>query len=63
MAESLGRMEQHLAANHVDLKQTPATLGAGLKMDPRRSGSLATRKADKMLTREYRQPFVVPAKV
>ena len=34
LAEALGRMEQHLAANHVDLKKTPATLGAVLKMDP-----------------------------
>ena len=34
LAEALGRMEQHLAANNVDLKKTPATLGAVLKMDP-----------------------------
>ena len=33
LAETLGRMEEHLAANKVDLKKTPATLGAVLKMD------------------------------
>src|SRR5436305_533008 len=34
LEESFGRMEEHLGANHVDLKKTPATLGAVLRMDP-----------------------------
>jgi len=62
MAETLGRMEQHLAANNVDLKKTPATLGAVLKMDPKTERFMGNPEADQMLTREYRQPFVVPAK-
>jgi hypothetical protein len=62
MAETLGRMEQHLAANNVDLKKTPATLGAVLKMDPKTERFMGNAEADQMLTREYRQPFVVPAK-
>jgi len=33
MAEALGRMEEHLAANEVNLKKTPAILGKLLKMD------------------------------
>jgi predicted dehydrogenase len=63
LAEALGRMEQHLAANNVDLKKTPATLGAVLKMDPTIERFIGNTAADKMLTRDYRKPFVVPAKV
>jgi predicted dehydrogenase len=62
LAEALGRMDQHLAANNVDLKNTPATLGAALKMDPKTERFIDNPEADKMLTREYRTPFVVPAK-
>jgi predicted dehydrogenase len=63
MAEALGRMEEHLAANQVDLHKTPATLGAVLKMDPQSETFLGNAQADKMLTRDYRKPFVVPSKV
>lgn len=63
LAESVGRMEQHLGANNVDLKATPATLGAVLKMDPQEERFIGNRDADQLLTREYRKPFVVPAKV
>jgi hypothetical protein len=63
LAEALGRMEQHLAANNVDLKKTPATLGAVLKMDPKTERFIGNAQADQLLTREYRKPFVVPAKV
>jgi hypothetical protein len=62
MAETLGRMEQHLAANNVDLKKTPATLGAMLTMDPQTERFIGNADADQMLTRQYREPFVVPAK-
>jgi predicted dehydrogenase len=63
LAESLGRMEEHLGANNVDLKQTPATLGAALKMDPLTERFIGSPEADQLLTRDYRKPFVVPAKV
>jgi len=63
LAEALGRMEEHVAANKVDLQKTPATLGAVLKMDPKTERFVENPAADKMLTREYRQPFVVPEKV
>jgi hypothetical protein len=63
LAEALGRMEEHLAANNVDLKKTPATLGVVLKMDPQTERFSGNRKANKLLTRKYRKPFVVPAKV
>jgi len=63
LAEALGRMEDHLAANNVDLKKTPATLGVVLKMDPQTERFSGNRKANKLLTRKYRKPFVVPTKV
>jgi predicted dehydrogenase len=63
LAEAVGRMEQHLAANNVDLKKTPATLGAVLKMDPQAERFIDNAQADALLTRQYRKPFVVPAKV
>ena len=63
VAEALGRMEEHLAANQVDTKKTPATLGAVLKMNPRMERFAENAAADELLTRNYRAPFVVPAKV
>jgi len=62
LAEAFGRMSEHLALNHVDLDRTPATLGLPLAFDPvaeRFTGTDASA-ADKLLTREYRQPFEVP---
>jgi hypothetical protein len=56
-------MEEHLAANKVDLKKTPATLGTVLKMNPKTERFVDNAQADRLLTREYRRPFVVPAKV
>jgi predicted dehydrogenase len=63
LAESLGRMEEHLGANKVDLHKTPLTLGAALKMNPKTEKFTNNRQANKLLTREYRKPFVVPEKV
>jgi len=63
LGEMLGRMEEHLGANKVDLKKTPATLGATLTMDPKTERFVGNAEADKLLTREYRKPFVVPDKV
>ena len=63
LAEALGRMEEHLGANKVDLTKTPATLGAVLNMDPQTERFVGNPEADQLLTRDYRKPFVVPAKV
>jgi predicted dehydrogenase len=60
LAESLGRMETHLAANNVDLHQSPATLGLLLNVDPKAERFVGNAPANEMLTREYRAPFVVP---
>jgi predicted dehydrogenase len=62
MAEAYGRMIEHLRKNDVDLAKTPLTMGVPLTVDPkaeRFTGANATA-ANKMLTRDYRAPFVVP---
>jgi len=63
MAEALGRMEEHLAANNVDLKKTPATLGEVLKLDVKSERCTSNGKVNDWLTRDYRKPFAVPEKV
>ena len=63
MTEAFGRMTEHLAANGVNLDETKATLGVSLTMDPKSERFVGNDAADKMLTREYRKPFVVPETV
>jgi predicted dehydrogenase len=63
--EAFGRFEGHLAANGVNLKDTPAVLGPWLKMNPAKErffGKFSGR-ANQLLTRRYRKPFVVPENV
>ncbi len=68
--ETFDRMADHLAKNGVDLKSTRVTLGKVLHMNPKTErfegstgpGSSASA-ANALLTRPYRAPFVVPAKV
>jgi len=59
-AETFGRFKEHLAANGVDLTKTKATLGVWLKMDPKTERFIGNEKANALLTRDYRKPFVVP---
>jgi predicted dehydrogenase len=61
--ETLGRMTEHLAANGVNLDVDQATLGVFLKMSPGSERFKGNDAANALLTREYRAPFVVPAKV
>ncbi len=63
LSESFGRMEEHLGANKVDLRQTPLTLGAFLKINPKTDRFTNNKQANELLTRHYRPPFVVPEKV
>jgi len=59
--EAVDRMIEHLAVkNDVDLKATPLTLGPALTMDPKAETFEGNTAANKLLTREYRKPFVVP---
>lgn len=61
--DSLNRMIEHLAANAVDVKMDQLTLGEVLKMDPTTEKFIGNPAADKLLTREYRAPFIVPEQV
>jgi predicted dehydrogenase len=61
--ETFGRMLEHLAVNEVDLAKGPAVLGQFLKMNPTAETFEGSAEANLMLTREYREPFVVPARV
>ncbi|HVU18876.1 MAG TPA: Gfo/Idh/MocA family oxidoreductase [Candidatus Didemnitutus sp.] len=62
LAETVDRVREHLAANKIDLEITPLTLGAPLAIDvaaEKFTGAMSDR-ANPLLTREYRAPFVVP---
>lgn len=61
--DSINRMIEHLAANNVDVKMDQLTLGEVLKMDPKTEKFIGNPEADKLLTREYRAPFIVPENV
>jgi hypothetical protein len=56
-------MSEHLAANQIDIAKDQLTLGMPLKMDGKAELFIDNPKADEMLTRHYREGFVVPAKV
>ncbi len=51
---------KHLDQNGVDLKKTPFRMGRELKVDPKTGHFVGDAEASKMLTRDYRKPFVVP---
>ena len=63
LSESFERMVDHLRANDVDLEASKASVGSLLKMDPATEKFIGDDKANEMLTREYRKPFVVPEQV
>jgi hypothetical protein len=63
MSETLGRLQDHLTANKVDLKTSKLTLGAALTLDPATEQFIGNASANKMLKREYRAPFIVPEQV
>ncbi|MGB9601471.1 MAG: Gfo/Idh/MocA family protein [Verrucomicrobiia bacterium] len=63
LAEAFGRMAEHLAANNVDITKDKVTLGMPLKMNPKTEKFIGNEDANKLLTRNYRAPFIVPEKV
>jgi len=63
LAEAFDRMAGHLDANGVDMAADKLALGIPLKFDPVKEKFEDNGKADAMLTRNYREPFVVPEKV
>ncbi len=60
-ADSYERMREHLKKNGVDIEKEQLTLGELLTMDPKTEKFIANPEADKLLTRDYRKPYVVPA--
>ena len=61
--DSLNRLATHLEANGVDLNVEKLSLGQFLKMDPKTEKFIKNPAADKLLTRVYRKPYIVPEKV
>jgi hypothetical protein len=61
-AEATGRMVEHLKIHSVDFAKTPLTLGAALTVqagEEEFTGEFS-EAANPLLTRKYREPFVVP---
>jgi len=62
--ETFARMEQHLAqGNNLKLEYTTFRLGRRLAIDAKTESFINDPDANKLLTRNYRKPFVVPEKV
>lgn len=59
--QTFDRTVEHLRDNKVDLEQTKLVLGAVLHPDAEREAFADNPSANAFLTREYRQPFVVPS--
>lgn len=57
---TLNEIEAHLKENGIGLEKEPLTLGAQLSVDAANECFIDRPDANKLLTREYRDPFVVP---
>jgi predicted dehydrogenase len=60
VVETFAEIRQHLSDNGIDIEKTPLTLGPWLTIDSDRERFVRNKAANAMLTRDYRQPFVVP---
>lgn len=63
MEESFDRMAEHLGKNGVDITKEQVTLGVPLKMNGKTEKFLGNDKANALLTRNYRAPYIVPENV
>ncbi|MCX7825491.1 MAG: gfo/Idh/MocA family oxidoreductase, partial [Verrucomicrobiae bacterium] len=67
--DSFLRFLDHLTANGVDIKKTPSVLSPVMDFDPVKERFISKAKydlgfwANRLLTRDYRRPYVVPDKV
>ncbi len=59
--DSIARMYEHCRANKVKIDPKTLTLGTVLEMDPKTERFTNSEAANKLLTREYRKPFVINA--
>ena len=57
--DSLERMIEHLRANGVNVAVDKLVLGEHLRMDPKTEQFIGNEEANKLLTRNYRVPYVV----
>jgi hypothetical protein len=60
LLERFESFHDHLSRNGIDLEKTQATLGPWLAVDPVRERFSDNPAANAMVSRAYRQPFVVP---
>jgi hypothetical protein len=60
---TFARFEEHLAANGVRLAEEEYRLGPRLVVDGRHERFRGNPEADRHLTRDYRAPYVVPARI
>lgn len=61
--ETYERLCTHLDANEVDFQGSGLRLGAWTEMDPTTERFVGSEQANRLATREYRAPFVVPPEV
>ena len=61
--ESFERMAAHLEKNGVDITKEKLTLGVPLKVDTKKERFIDNKDANRLLSRKYRAPFVVPKQV
>jgi hypothetical protein len=63
IAESFDVIKKNLKSVGVNLDKTNYRMGRTLTIDPKTERFVGDPEADKMLTVEYRSPYVVPEKV
>lgn len=63
LAEAYKRYEQHLKENMVAIEKITESVGPKLAFDPNTETFGDNSQANAFLTRDYRAPFVVPAKI
>jgi predicted dehydrogenase len=65
LAESFDRFVAHLDANEIDLGQTPIRMGPMLSFDPQQERFTGpfSEMANTFVSRNYREPYVVPNEV
>lgn len=59
--KTLERMTEHLKSNGLDLEKNKLNLGPFLSLSQTKEEFVGNAEANKLLSREYRAPFVVPA--
>lgn len=63
--DALERTRQHLGANGINMRELPVILGPWLNMDSKKESFVGEHasKANKYISRDYREPFVVREQV